>query len=334
MPKDFIYFGKVVAVATVLSAATWVGLPILKANAPDVYQPIAQVTQGGADMKEVGEKISEVAGKAVESGKAAGEAVAQKVQETVAEVVAAATPEDGTGTNETANGTAEPDAFDPMAALNPDPGYPWGIVVTNSFFYDRAMTKKGILPGGTVVACKDWKSFHTGNVVECLYMASRIWGGESVFIYESDLVTFDGTYEKAPRKDRDLLIEYCKLYGRLEDMRAQAHANLLNRNPHLDEYRAAAAEYQQFNDKIRVAKQKYDVSTGSARMKLGDELRKYKYEQTDINSRYKAAKEKYNNWKAANVDSQADRIKTPEMLSIESAMERMRPEVQQIVPGL
>lgn len=338
------YVVKVVALAAILSTATWFGLPVLKAKMPDAYFSIAQVSQGQGSVKEVGENISVAAEKVAESGKAAVEALPQKVQEADADVATSIessveTEEASVATNATeeadaAEAPAEPVELDTMSALNADPGYPWGIVVTNSFFFDKDMVKKGILPGGTVIACKDRHELPKGNVVECLYLSSRIWGETPVMIYESDLVTFDGTYENAPRKDRDILIEYCKLYGRLEDLRARAYSAILNRNPHKEEYRAMAIEYREFNAKIRAAKQKYDVSTGTERMKLGDELRNYKYEQTGINERYRTASEKYNKWKTDNVDSRAGQIKTPDMVSIENAMERLRPEVERIVPGL
>ena len=46
---------------------------------------------------------------------------------------------------------------DPRGALNDDPGYPMGIVVTNSFYYDARGNQQGFMPGGTVIETLETK---------------------------------------------------------------------------------------------------------------------------------------------------------------------------------
>jgi hypothetical protein len=208
--------------------------------------------------------------------------------------------------------------------------------VTNSFFYDEAMNKTGILAGGTVVESKSLRLLPDGRVAECFFLTDRRWNYDTVHLYESDLVLFDVPYEKAPKAKRDLLVEYCKLLGRLEELRVKLHKDLIQRNPHLQEYRTVEVERKEFENKARQAQAEFEESSGNRRMELLDMLRKYKAEQIGIMKRYNDVKFKYDSWKTENLgDGRTGRSpKTPEMQSIENKLNAMRPAVHEIVPGL
>ena len=239
--------------------------------------------------------------------------------------------------SQTAVAAAPPDPPDPGAALNADPGYVWGIVVTNSFFYDAQMNRGGIMVGGTVVARKSSRLLPDGNVAECCYLKEdRLWVYEPVHLYESDLVLFEMPYEQADRASRDLLVEYCRLYGRLEAAKAKLFKDMTMRNPHLAEHQETANAYRAFSLRAKAIHEEHQTATGARRSELEDQLRKMKAEEGDYKRRYEAAKAQYDAWKQQNVIEPAasGRLKTAEMQSIENRMKALRPAVQAIVPGL
>ena len=230
-----------------------------------------------------------------------------------------------------------PAPADPAAALNADPGFVWGLVVTNSFFYDAQMNRVGILAGGTVVARKSVRLLNDGNIAECCYLGhDRMWVYEPVHVYESDLIVFDTPYEQANREQRDLLVEYCKLYGRYEAAKAKLYKDVLMRNPHLEEHQETAKAYREFSLRAKAIHEEHQNTTGARRSALEDQLRKMKGEEGDIKRRYEEAKVKYDAWKQQNVldPAAAGRLKTPDMQSYENRMNALRPAVQAIVPGL
>jgi hypothetical protein len=345
---------KVLVLATVLCSVTWAGLRYTKNNNPGLYAKIEDCVEnpgkylteianwskknfGTADVHESPESQQPEAAIAHESEDEYSESdsAAPDVSEEKAEQVAADTNTkvEESVTNERIE-SLPPTEIDPLAALNGEPGYPWGIVVTNSFFYDSNMSKKGVLPGGTVVSCKRKDTHPSGYIYECHYLANRAWRPETVIIFEADLVVFNTTYRDANKEQRNLLIEYCKLYGRLEELRGAEIQALLNRNPYMNEYKKVAVEYQEFNNKVNAAMEEVKTAEGVKRSNLLDELRKQRYAQQELGARFKEISEKYTRWKEENVTPRMGSVTTPEMNEIQRLMNRLRPEVEKIVPGL
>lgn len=354
------FFAQVVIAAAFWAVVVWFGLPWLKDHEPEAYRRVVRQT-----IQATPEKASGYIVDAVEAVEHNVRAIkdnppelpempprmpdSQKDQPSVTvapdkAVVAGGDNVSATNNQEVAV-VAPPVALpvalqeeveDPLSSMNKDPGYNWGIVVTNSFFYDEAMKVKGILAGGAVVESKSLRLLPDGRVAECFFMTDRRWNYDTVHLYESDLVLFDVPYERAPKATRDLLIEYCKLLGRLEELRVKLHKELILRNPHMQEYRAVTAELNAFVQKAKQAQADFEISSGSQRMTLMDQLRQYKAEEAGILRRYNETKRKYDSWKTENLgDGRTGRSpKTPEMQSIENKLNAMRPAVHEIVPGL
>lgn len=348
-----------ISIAAVLALGVWFGLSELKKKAPDVYAKIARTSADYA--KTAGEAVERLPAPEIPIVEAWRAAAVESIGKTAKELGSAAaaaeagrtTAADPPETPET-NGDAGDDAVeeaeepaavaeaepdeplnvDPLAALNGDPGYPWGIVVTNSYFYDARMQPLGVLPGGTVVSCKGKRLIPNGYIFECHYLANRAWRNDTVILYEADLVVFDTTYADANKEQRNLLVEYCRLYGMLEQLRGEAQKKLLETNPHIEEYRAAATAYMEFNDRVAAKMEEYKKTEGPRRLELGEELRKLRYSQVPLKNRYDTASAEYEKWKELNVNPRIGALRTTEMTEIEKMMDRLRPEVQKIVPGL
>lgn len=348
---------RVVIAAAFWAAVVWFGLPWLKEKEPGAYGRIVRLTTKATPDKAAGyisQAMASVENNVnsiknnppeipdadplidntaqeppVATNATTGDAVAAEagegVESTVLDEATAAQP-----------AAVQEDEEDPQMAQNKDPGYNWGLVVTNSFFYDASMKMTGILAGGTVVESKSLRLLPDGRVAECFYLIDGKWNSDTVHLYESDLVLFEETYEKAPKASRDLLIEYCCLLGRHDELRAKLYKDMVQRNPHLQEYKDATTEVNEFVKKAKQAHADFEKASGSQRMELMDLLRKYKAEEAGILRRYNEVKIKYDSWKTENLgDGRTGRsLKTPEMQSIENKLNAMRPTVHEIVPGL
>ena len=364
-----------VFVATaILSAVVWFGLPLLKASQPEHYAKIAGFFTGGVEQGAVANGIAAATTRLAETAKSAGTEFVDTAERGIAKVSGAsagdsdseASSDSGDASDLSDNGEraeiAEPpksddvpavaatnttveapqadvvaEPPDPGAALNADPGYAWGIVVTNSFFYDAQMNRVGIMAGGTVVARKSSRLLPDGNVAESCYLKEdRLWVYEPVHLYEADLVVFEMPYEQADRAPRDLLLEYCRLFGRYEAAKAKLYKDMTMRNPHLAEHQETANAYRAFSLRAKAIHEEHQTATGARRSELEDQLRKMKAEEGDYKRRYEAAKTQYDAWKQQNVldPAASGRLKTAEMQSIENRMKALRPDVQAIVPGL
>ena len=369
------YAIQVLVAAVVLAAIVWFGLPWLKASHPERYSKIAAWVVDGEAPEELASSLAQARTQLTETVKDIGAELAGTTEQAktpeaprVSSNEATTLPSEGSAdtpgsrvnaadaeTAEASNALAsaasaasesaapasevesEPQEPAPGAVLNPDPGYNWGIVVTNSFFYDAQMKPQGIMLGGTVVARKSSRLLPDGNVAECCYLKEgRLWVYDTVHIYEADLVLFDMPYDKSDPEQRDLLIEYCRLYGLHEAEKARLYKNMSQRNPHLSAHQETAKAYREFLARAKEVHEEHEAATGARRSALQDQLRKMKGQEMEVKRRYEEAKAQYDAWKQQNVTAPAEagRLKTPEMQTLENQMNALRPAVQEIVPGL
>lgn len=228
------------------------------------------------------------------------------------------------------DGAAAP-AADRYSALNDDPGYDWGVVVTNSFVYDEKMRQIGVIEGGTVIERVSDSMQPDGRVMRCHYLKERKWSRGTIIIYESDLAMFEGKYADANKAQRDIIIEYCQLSGKLEAQRAKLAESVASRNPHLAEYKTALREQREFYAKANATRAEAESASDASRTELTDQLRRMKMTEPDVNKRVSEAKKLYDEWLAQNVKPG---LKTIEIQQLENRVKSLRPRAAQIVPGI
>lgn len=331
------------------ASVVWSGLPVLKDKAPSAYGRLVAIVMDETVGTRISTAVESVEQTVEKNVKAISENLPSvQIPEIKLELPKVFNPEKTESTSTTTNLLTTPDENPPVidevvevppdtkAALNKDPGYPWGIVVTNSFYYDSKMNKIGILASGTVVECKQSEVQMNGYVSECFYLINRSWQDDTVYLYESDLVRFDITYQDADIAQRDMLIEYCQVKGRLEELRVNAYKEALRKNPYFTQYKTVNDEYKAFTQKTREVKEAFDTASDNRRSVLADQLRRYRAEEAEIMQRFKAIKESYDAWKLQNIgEEKTPRItKTVEMQNLENKLNAMRGTVQEIVPGL
>lgn len=273
------YLIRLSVLCAVGAAVVWFGLPPFKKAAPGPYAQLASILLGrpvavagtgqvatgfgenGPDVNAVMEKANELGEKAAEQvGLAAG-------AKSAAEVFKNRKKKGDGGTDAAEAAPAGPQVVyveeelppDPRGALNDDPGYPMGVVVTNSFYYDARGHKLGTMPGGTAV--ENLETVQLGDTLVCktlvFHPKKRIWQETAVWFEASDLVLLNAPYQDLPRAERDAIVDYCTAKGQWVDAynkmaaRVVAKWNASHKNPYEAEYQAAKAKHDALMERIR-----------------------------------------------------------------------------------
>lgn len=287
------FFVRLLVLCAFGAAVVWFGLPPFKKIAPGPYAQLASIllgrpvavagtTQVATGFDENGPNVNAVMERANELGeKAAEKAGLPTGAKSAAEVFKNRKKKGGSGTNEaetaatavaqaaeTAAGAAsdvrvvyveEELPPDPRGALNDDPGYPMGVVVTNSFYYDARGHKLGTMPGGTAI--ENLETVQMGDTLVCktlvFHPKKRIWQETAVWFEASDLVLLNAPYQDLPRAERDAIVDYCTAKGLWVDAynkmaaRVTAKWNASHKNPYEAEYQAAKAKHDALVERIR-----------------------------------------------------------------------------------
>lgn len=198
---------------------------------------------------------------------------------------------------------------DPRGALNDDPGYPMGIVVTNSFYYDARGNQQGFMPGGTVIETLETKD--VGGKMVCkaviFHPVKRLWQDQEIWFESTDLVLLNAPYQDLPRAERDALVDYCTAkgkwmaaYGKLAE-KAIAKYAADHKNPYEAEYQAAKAKHDDLMARVAENKKKLQWSQTHDDPKRGQYLqegRTLAAEQRDEAKVWQPVLQKWQMWES------------------------------------
>lgn len=292
------YLIKLVILCAVGAAIVWFGLPQFKKHAPRPYAQFASLLLGrpvavegtgevadagkagdliGGALAKAGDAVGEAAGKAGLPANAPAVADLFKNRQNAAtnEAAVAITPENLPNGErvEQPDGTVvvyveEELPPDDRGALNDDPGFPMGVVITNSFYFDERGNKLGSMPGGTIV--ETLETTQTGDRMVCktvvFHPVKRLWQDREIWFEASDLLLLNAPYQDLPRVERNAIVDYCTAkgkwmeeYGRLAEKTVAKYA-ADHKNPYEAEYQAAKARHDELMARIAENKKKLDYS--------------------------------------------------------------------------
>ena len=224
---------------------------------------------------------------------------------------------------------------DPRSALNDDPGEGWAVVIKNAPYFDKNMRRLGMLPGGSVVSPRTVVVKDDVEVASCRIfdVKSRKWRTDYVVMRTSDLIRFDVPYSQTDPAQRDAVIDYFAVNGRLEALRERARADLPT-NPYEAEYQAAKAKFEPLQLEINQLTAEMRRSEGAHRQRLMHRLTELRPRQTAALSEYNPIKERWQAWEREHPSAETAVIEeTPEMRSLQAELDRMRPSVS-FISGL
>ena len=231
---------------------------------------------------------------------------------------------------------------DPRGAINEDPGLPMGVLELDTTVYDGSMGPyQRPLPGGTVVAWGEMREYNKGKVYQCNVLQNRKWQNTRVWIYETDILRLDVTYEEAPRVQRDAIVDYCRAKAEYAKLAAEAKtkAEARSANPYAAEYEAAYAKHADLERRIKENREKVEWSQFHTDPKRGEYLkegRKLRDEQIADKKTFEPIYRKWKEWEDGHphVEEAAEPEETPKMRSLRAAMEELAPTVHEIFPTL
>ena len=347
----------------------WAGLWAAKKFAPPVYYKIAANVTGrdfvvpgtvdpvviahpfwrGANLEAIQRRLAAAAedatsgtGKFSQKARQIRRSVAAGASSAVAAVTGGEAPQETIGADGAPAEEPVDEGPDPRAAKNEDPGYPWGVLVRDADFFDPQMKKLGTLPAGSVIEHMTVVKKPEGEVVSCRVLRNLEWKQRAVVFFTADLVRFDGvTYADAPRKERDVVIDYCTAAGKLEALRA-AQQPKRGKNPYEAEYQAAKAKHDAFqkhvnevNAKIRYSNTHNLPGGPTERARLMQEGRNLRGQQVAMDAEFKPIRDKWTEWERKHPEQHWRPVKeTPEMKELQAIVDRLRPAATQICPGI
>jgi len=213
------------------------------------------------------------------------------------------------------------------------PVYDWGLLAETTNSYTAAGISNGRLPGGTVVERISTHESSHGTLLRCRILRDQRWGA-SVYIPATAVIMFAGPYVEAPKEDRELLVRYFTLRGKIADRSSSLRDQAIRSNPHFLDYQKAAKALTEFNASAKDLVAKRDAATGAARTQLADQLRKLKGQEAQILHNFRRAEEPYKRWRARNDDGSAAIAGDSQINAWENEMQALEPRVRGMVGGL
>ena len=232
-------------------------------------------------------------------------------------------------------------AYDPRAALNPDPGLPWGVVLTNVPCFDGRLRVVGTIPGGTAVEQVEARTAPTGAFVRCKVLWKGEWQDREMWFRAPDVAIFGGPcYAEADPATRDAVLDYCAAWGRYEAARA-ANVARAAVNPHQEEYERARAAHEAMRAEVEdvLARVRYsdthDLPGGPReRAELLARANRLRVEQRDEAAAFAAVRDRWQAWEDAHPAAASVPAPTPEMRAAAAEMQRLRPAASALLQGL
>ena len=206
----------------------------------------------------------------------------------------------------------------------------WGIVMKETPYYTENGTSQGKVKGGELFHFKKIVSSSKGDMAACLFV-NRKENAETVYlIKKGDALLFTGEYKKLHPKQLDALQRYYLLRGQVAAKRDAILVNAAEKNPHFREYQRLYKEYTALVEEAKKLEQVQNQSTGMAREKAMDQLRALRLKEAPISKQYAEIRQKYNEWKSANVDVDKLVNRNIDIVRWRSEMDTLR----STIPGL
>ena len=224
----------------------------------------------------------------------------------------------------------EPPAYLGICVAKKNEASTWGIVMKETPYYAENGTSQGKMKGGELFHFKKIVSSSKGDMAVCQFV-NRKENAETLYlIKKGDALLFTGEYKKLHPKQLDALQRYYLLRGQVAAKRDLILVNAAEKNPHFREYQRLYKEYTALVEEAKKLEQIQNQSTGLAREKAMDQLRALRVKEAPISKQYAEIRQKYNEWKTANVDVDKLVNRNIDIVRWRSEMDALR----DTIPGL
>ncbi len=228
---------------------------------------------------------------------------------------------------------AEPQPEPSVPPQPAGPVYDWGLLAETTNSYTSSGTSNGKLSAGTVVERISTHESSHGTLLRCRVLRQQRWG-ETVYVPATAVIMFAGPFVEAPVEDRNLLVRYFLLRGKIDDRSSTLRDRAVRANPHFQQYQAAAKALTEFTASSKGLIERRDAATGLEKSRLEDDLRRLKAREAQILHNFRQAEGPYKRWRSRNDDGSAAIAGDSEINAWENEMMKLEPRVRGMVSGL
>jgi len=207
------------------------------------------------------------------------------------------------------------------------PGH-WAVVRTvDARAYNRAGKYLRAIPPGTLVDVLDIRDTRVGQLIVCkvLYQGAEV---NDVVLMAKDLELRPGALASANPKEKDLRVLQAQVLGQIRDRESDLLEAASKNNPYYAEYKRIQEEYLTFARKAEELTKQRDAATGADKMRIADELRAMKGDDIRLGQTYKAAKQKYQDWKKQNASRASAGTSDPQMAALRAKLAEIENELR------
>lgn len=184
----------------------------------------------------------------------------------------------------------------------------WGITCDVLPYYDTKGSKIGLIPGGVVVQCLEYREIQGIN---CLRVATkepavdRTLRESSFLLLPESLVLLTGRPESLSEAQLTALRAFYTLEGRIRKRAQEMFRELNPGNPYKQEYVEANRVFTEMIEEIKGLIKDRDAATGGEKIQLEDRLRELRYKQNDARRQLLDVQKRYRVWKERNPEAAA-----------------------------
>lgn len=234
-----------------------------------------------------------------------------------------------TGIPATPKQTPERETVTRFSFIGPKTG--WGFVKAPSSYYAPDGQNLGKLEGGTLFKYSDVKSTSRNAVLVATIKRGDIWEGPYLLDC-TDIAAYDGDPDTISPEIIGNLHTYFTLTGKImtrrETLAEQHHAN----NPYFLSAKQAQGTYLNSIEKAAALEKQAAALTGQRKVKVLDELRSLKYEQTRIKAKAEQEAAAYKRWKDAHPLNPSTLSADPQLQALESERRQAKSTVADLIP--
>lgn len=184
----------------------------------------------------------------------------------------------------------------------------WGITCDVLPYYDTKGSKLGLIPGGVVVQCLEYREIQGIN---CLRVTTkepavdRTLRESSFLLLPESIVLLTGRPESLSEQQLTALRVFYTLEGRIRKRAQEVFRELNPGNPYKQEYVEANRAFSELIEEVKGLIKNRDAATGSEKIQLEDRLRELRYKQSDAKRKLLDVQKRYRLWKERNPEAAA-----------------------------
>jgi hypothetical protein len=205
----------------------------------------------------------------------------------------------------------------------------WGITFHRSTYYKPDGVCVGNVSGGVLFDFRATRKTSRGVMIEGLFFQNGVTNGPYL-VSRKDVHLFTGSHTKLSIRQRDAVLGYYALSGKIELRKFELLQASAAKNPHFSAYKDAYQVLTAHIEKAKEMMEQRDKATEVDKVRLEDQLREMKMVEARLKTEFEAQHLKFRTWKDQHASEFAKPENDPDVKRWTQEMSVQR----DIVPGL